>query len=112
VFDSYTLLAYGLFMIFIELPVFTRVAAGLFDDEALRRIQEILLADPEAGDVIPGGGGLRKLRAPLPGRGKRGGARVIYYWWVRSSTVTSSTPTPRMNNRTSPANNSGSWRAL
>jgi hypothetical protein len=70
-------------MIFIELPVFTRVAAGLFDDETLRRIQEILLADPEAGNVIPGGGGLRKLRAPLPGRGKRGGARVIYYWWAR-----------------------------
>lgn len=47
------------FMIFIELPVFTRVAAGLFDDEALRGIQETLLTDPEAGDVIPGGGGLR-----------------------------------------------------
>lgn len=70
-------------MIFVELPVFTRVAAGLFDDEALRRIQEILLADPEAGYLIPAGGGLRKLRAALPGRGKRGGARVIYYWWPR-----------------------------
>ena len=70
-------------MIFIELPVFTRVAAGLFDDEALQGIQEILLSDPEAGDVIPGGSGLRKLRVPLPGRGKRGGARVIYYWWTR-----------------------------
>lgn len=70
-------------MIFVELPVFTRVAAELFDDEALRRIQEILLADPEAGDLIPAGGGLRKLRTALPGRGKRGGARVIYYWWSR-----------------------------
>lgn len=70
-------------MIFVELPVFTRVAADLFDDEALQSIQEILLADPEVGDVIPGGGGLRKLRVPLPGRGKRGGARVIYYWWPR-----------------------------
>ena len=70
-------------MIFVELPVFTRVAAGLFDDDALQGIQEILLVDPEAGDVIPGGGGLRKLRVPLPGRGKRGGARVIYYWWAR-----------------------------
>ena len=70
-------------MIFVELPVFTRVAAGLFDDDALQGIQEILLTDPEAGDVIPGGGGLRKLRVPLPGRGKRGGARVIYYWWAR-----------------------------
>jgi hypothetical protein len=70
-------------MVFIELTAFTRVTAELFDDEALRRIQEILLVDPEAGDVIPGGGGLRKLRVPLPGRGKRGGARIIYYWWVR-----------------------------
>ncbi len=70
-------------MIFVELPVFTRVAAGLFDDETLLGVQEILLADPEAGDVIPGGGGLRKLRVRLPGRGKRGGARVIYYWWTR-----------------------------
>lgn len=70
-------------MVFVELPVFTRVAAGLFDDEALQAIQEMLLANPEAGDLIPGGGGLRKLRAPLPGRGKRGGARVIYYWWAR-----------------------------
>ncbi len=70
-------------MIFVELPVFTRVATDLFDDEALQGIQEILLADPEAGDVISGSGGLRKLRVPLPGRGKRGGARVIYYWWAR-----------------------------
>jgi hypothetical protein len=70
-------------MIFVELPVFTRVAAGLFEDDALQDIQEMLLADPEAGDVIPGGGGLRKLRVALPGRGKRGGARVIYYWWAK-----------------------------
>ena len=81
--DAYTLAAYSAAMIFVELPVFTRVAAGLFGDEELRGIQDMLLADPEAGDVIPGGGGLRKLRVPLPGRGKRGGARVIYYWWAR-----------------------------
>jgi hypothetical protein len=70
-------------MIFVELPIFTRVAVGLFSDEQLRDIQGMLLVDPEAGDLIPGGGGLRKLRVPLSGRGKRGGARVIYYWWVR-----------------------------
>ena len=56
-------------MVFVELPVFTRVAADLFGDDELRGIQDMLLADPEAGDVIPGGGGLRKLRVPLPGRG-------------------------------------------
>ena len=42
----------------------------------------MLLEKPNAGDLIPGGRGLRKLRVPLPGRGKRGGARVIYYHWV------------------------------
>lgn len=65
-------------MIFVELPAFTR--QGLFDDEGLRAVQARLLDDPEAGDLIPGAHGLRKLRAALPGRGKRGGARVIYYW--------------------------------
>jgi len=43
-------------------------------------LQERLAADPTAGDLIPRSGGLRKIRMPLPGRGKRGGARVIYYW--------------------------------
>lgn len=69
-------------MIFVELPVFTRVAASLFNDEALRGIQEMLLVDPEAGGVIPGGCGLRKLRVPLPGRGNRGGARREYCYFV------------------------------
>jgi putative component of toxin-antitoxin plasmid stabilization module len=44
------------------------------------RIVDSLAADPERGDVIPGGGGIRKLRIALEGRGKRGGARVIYYY--------------------------------
>jgi hypothetical protein len=66
-------------MLFVELPVFT--AQELFNDEGLRAVQAQLLANPEAGDLIQGGHGLRKLRAVLAGRGKRGGARVIYYWW-------------------------------
>ncbi|MBK6596679.1 MAG: type II toxin-antitoxin system RelE/ParE family toxin [Proteobacteria bacterium] len=64
-------------MLFVELPAFT--AQQLFDDDALLAIQLQLLADPSAGDLIPRARGLRKLRAALPGRGKRGGARVIYY---------------------------------
>jgi hypothetical protein len=44
-------------------------------------IQEAILEDPGRGDVIPGGRGLRKLRAAIGGQGKRGGARVIYYVW-------------------------------
>ena len=69
-------------MLFIELPVFVRCAQALFSDDELRELQFALLENPTAGDLIPGARGLRKLRVPLPGRGKRGGARVIYYYWV------------------------------
>ena len=69
-------------MVFVELPIFIRCAAGLFSDEDLAELQNTLLENPAAGDLIPGVRGLRKLRVPLPGRGKRGGARVIYYHWV------------------------------
>jgi hypothetical protein len=67
-------------MIFVELPAFTQ--QRLFDDDELRAIQARLLADPEVGDRMPGGHGLRKMRVGASGRGKRGGARVIYYWRV------------------------------
>jgi hypothetical protein len=69
-------------MVFIELPIFIRCTAGLLTDEDLNDLQITLLENPYVGDLIPGGHGLRKLRVPLPGRGKRGGARVIYYHWV------------------------------
>jgi hypothetical protein len=70
-------------MVFVELPIFTRHAAALFADDELRETQNRLLENPLLGDLIPGGRGLRKLRVPLEGRGKRGGARVIYYLWAR-----------------------------
>ena len=69
-------------MVFVELPIFARCANELFSDDDMRELQVILLENPSAGDLIPGGRGLRKLRVPLPGRGKRGGTRVIYYHWV------------------------------
>lgn len=69
-------------MVFVELPIFVRCAADLFSDEEIAELQNTLLENPAAGDLISGGRGLRKLRVPLPGRGKRGGARVIYYHWV------------------------------
>lgn len=47
-------------------------------DSELEDLQDLLLEDPEAGDVIPGLGGARKVRIPLEGRGKSGGGRVIY----------------------------------
>ena len=51
-----------------------------FDDESYAALQEFLSAHPEAGDVIRGSGGIRKIRWAPKGRGKRGGSRVIYYW--------------------------------
>jgi hypothetical protein len=54
------------------------------DDDAYSDLQQELMANPVAGDVMEGTGGLRKLRQPDPrrGKGKRGGLRVIYYWWL------------------------------
>jgi len=66
-------------MIFVELTPFIAFRAEHWRDEDLRGLQDFLLASPDAGDVIPGGSGLRKLRWSAQGRGKRGGARVIYY---------------------------------
>jgi hypothetical protein len=65
---------------FIESPEFTEWVKGYLSDEALSGLQRELLNDPDAGAVMPGCGGLRKVRVPDPrrGKGKRGGARVIY----------------------------------
>lgn len=64
----------------VETAVFTRQVEAELSDEAYSGLQWQLLLAPARGDLIPGSGGLRKLRLALPGRGKRGGARVIYYW--------------------------------
>jgi len=48
------------------------------DDDDLRALQDTLCADPQAGDLIQGTGGVRKVRLELPGRGKSGGARVVF----------------------------------
>ena len=67
---------------FVETEVFTRRAVRLGLEPALRRLQLELAANPEAGALEPGTGGLRKVRIPDPsrGKGKRGGARVHYLW--------------------------------
>lgn len=69
--------------VFVELPAFDRHRSEYFDDEAFRSLQVRLMADPDAGDLVVGTGGLRKLRFQdsRRGKGSRGGIRVIYYWW-------------------------------
>jgi mRNA-degrading endonuclease RelE of RelBE toxin-antitoxin system len=74
-------------MVIKETSVFTRQVNDLLDSESYRLLQLRLVADPEAGRLIPGTGGLRKIRWQGSGRGKRGGVRVIYYWAVRDAVV-------------------------
>ena len=64
---------------FVETPLFTRLVADYLSDEAYGELQSHLANHPHAGAVIPGAGGVRKLRWVLPGCGKRGGIRVIYF---------------------------------
>ena len=75
-----------IFATFVELPPFERIREEYLDDAAYSALQHELMDNPEAGDMMEGTGGLRKLRQPDPsrGKGKRGGLRVIYYWWLGS----------------------------
>ena len=70
--------------LFVELPAFAKYREYYLDDAGFSELQDELLKNPEAGDVIEGTGGLRKVRHadPRRGKGKRSGLRVIYYWWV------------------------------
>jgi mRNA-degrading endonuclease RelE of RelBE toxin-antitoxin system len=63
-----------------ETPTFTRQAEKLFDEEEKLELIAFLAGNPLAGDLIPDTGGVRKVRFAASGRGKRGGARVIYYF--------------------------------
>ncbi len=68
----------GFVMRFVETPIFTRAIEELLDHEGYRSLQLALLLRPEAGRVVRGSGGLRKIRWSSRDRGKRGGCRVIY----------------------------------
>jgi hypothetical protein len=74
-------------MVFVELTPFIAFRSAHWTDEELRALQNHLLQNPDSGDVIRGGSGLRKLRWAASGRGKRGGARVIYYRYVPAERV-------------------------
>jgi mRNA-degrading endonuclease RelE of RelBE toxin-antitoxin system len=67
-------------MKFIETSIFTKQVQKLLPDENYRMLQSALMFKPDAGPVISGSGGLRKIRWRLPGSGKRGSLRLIYYW--------------------------------
>jgi mRNA-degrading endonuclease RelE of RelBE toxin-antitoxin system len=64
---------------FIETKLFTRLVGEYLTDEQYSQLQHALAVEPELGAVIPGSGGVRKVRWGSSGRGKRGGVRVIYY---------------------------------
>jgi len=74
-------------MRFVETPVFTAIIRDLLPDDEYRALQSALLLRPEQGAIIPGSGGIRKLRWSGRGRGKRGGLRVIYFWFVSEGVV-------------------------
>ena len=63
----------------IETPSFVRLASDYWNDEDRTDFINFIAGDPEAGDVVPGSGGVRKVRWGSTGRGKRGGVRVIYF---------------------------------
>jgi len=69
-------------MLFIETPIFTKLVTDLIPDDEYRKIQLALVLRPEAGKIIPGSGGLRKIRWKSGSSGKRGGLRLIYFWDV------------------------------
>ena len=72
---------------FIELPSFASVRDKYLDDDEFAALQWYLAGQPDAGDVIPGSGGCRKVRWALAGRGKRGGARAIYFLRLASGQI-------------------------
>lgn len=74
-------------MIFIETPLFTKRLRELLDDDSYAEFQRQLVLNPEAGDVIEGTGGIRKMRVASSGHGKRGGSRVIYYHFTAAAQI-------------------------
>ena len=64
-----------------ETPLFIKQAAELFSEDERKELIDFPAANPQVGDEIPGTGGVRKMRFGAKGKGRRGGARVIYYWY-------------------------------
>ena len=78
--EKYTAWPYNPFMQFIEATAFTKYVYKYLSQEEYQGLQSYLLQYPEAGKVVPGSGGVRKVRWRMTGKGKSGGVRVIYYF--------------------------------
>ena len=74
-------------MLFIEASTCTRQPPRHLDDDGYAALQAFPSVHPEAGDVIRGTGGIRKIRRATPGRGKRGGSRIMYYWLAKEEHI-------------------------
>ena len=74
---------------FVETPLFTEDIVQILTDLEYFELQTALILQPDLGELIPGTGGLRKMRWGFPshGRGKRGGIRIIYYWYTSESLI-------------------------
>jgi hypothetical protein len=72
---------------FIETPEFTEAVNALEAEDQLQKLQASLSENPESGALLPRTGGCRKIRMALPGRGKSGGARVIYFYLARHHVI-------------------------
>jgi hypothetical protein len=74
---------------FVEAPAFSRYREDYLDDEGFRKLQQALAGNPEEGDLVPGAGGIRKLRwkDSRRGKGKRGGLRIIYYCFLSDEEI-------------------------
>ena len=80
-------MAYSALMEFVETPTFTRWVLKWMADDDYAAMQAALARRPDLGKIIPGSGGIRKMRWAGSGRGKRGGLRVIYYWQVADDQI-------------------------
>lgn len=89
-------------MVFLETSIFSRTIQSLLSDDEYRKLQIALMENPEKGDLIPGGSGLRKIRWARQGTGKSGGLRTIYYWALAQDQILMlfAYPKSRMENLT------------